>query len=226
MEFIKDMHEARMTRTSGTLKSLTYTDCRERLYLSVLILEALNQYAYFRRTASEYAKRTTGYDTFKAYRMSGTDLYNLAYFVNGDEDAMNKLKDPETGKYTLPNDGRYLKQWQLEAFYQNNPNGLLKVFKPDGLQLIIPEDKEWKREQCQYVNVYQEDQELLAKIPVDDFIDEILGDRNSEISKRINLGHVSDIHVYRQDLLEAMLKDIDNYPEFDFSAYVDDYEIT
>lgn len=98
MEFIKDMHEARMTRTSGTLKSLTYTDCRERLYLSVLILEALNQYAFFRRSASEYAKRTTGYDTFKAYRMSGTDLYNFAYFVNGDEDAINKLKDPGAAK--------------------------------------------------------------------------------------------------------------------------------
>ena len=98
MEFIKDMHEARMTRSTGTLKSLTYTDCCERLYLSVLILEALNQYAYFRRTASEYAKRTTGYETFKAYRMSGTDLYNLAYFVNGDEDAMNKLKDPSAAK--------------------------------------------------------------------------------------------------------------------------------
>ena len=82
MEFIKDMHESRMTRSTGTLKSLTYTDCRERLYLSVLILEALYQYAYFRRTASEYARRTTGYDTFKAYRMSGTDLYNFAYFVN------------------------------------------------------------------------------------------------------------------------------------------------
>jgi hypothetical protein len=98
MEFIKDMHESRMTRSAGTVKSLTYTDCCERLYLSVLILEALNQYAYFRRTASEYARRTTGYDTFKAYRMSGTDLYNFAYFVNGDEDALDKLKDPSAAK--------------------------------------------------------------------------------------------------------------------------------
>jgi hypothetical protein len=96
--FIKDMHEARMTRSTGTLKSLTYTDCCERLYLSVLILEALNQYAYFRRTAGEYARRTTGYDTFKAYRMSGTDLYNFAYFVNGTDEAMNKLKDPSAAK--------------------------------------------------------------------------------------------------------------------------------
>lgn len=96
--FIKDMHEARMTRSTGTLKNLTYTDCCERLYLSVLILEALNQYAYFRRTAGEYARRTTGYDTFKAYRMSGTDLYNFAYFVNGTDEAMNKLKDPSAAK--------------------------------------------------------------------------------------------------------------------------------
>ena len=96
--FIKDMHEARMTRQAGTVKSLTYTDCCERLYLSVLVLEALNQYAYFRRTAGEYARRTTGYDTFKAYRMSGTDLYNFAYFVNGNDEAMNKLKDPSAAK--------------------------------------------------------------------------------------------------------------------------------
>jgi len=96
--FIKDMHEARMTRQAGTVKSLTYTDCCERLYLSVLVLEALNQYAYFRRSAGEYARRTTGYDTFKAYRMSGTDLYNFAYFVNGDDNAMNKLKDPSAAK--------------------------------------------------------------------------------------------------------------------------------
>ena len=63
--------------SAGTVKSSIYTDCCERLFQCVN-LEALNQYAYFRRTASEYARRTTGYDTFKAYRMSGTDLYNFA----------------------------------------------------------------------------------------------------------------------------------------------------
>jgi len=96
--FLKDIHESRMTRQAGTVKSLTYTDCCERLYLSVLILEILNQYAYFRNTAREYAKRTTGYDTFKSYRMSGTDLYNFAYFVNGDDEAMLKLKDPTSAR--------------------------------------------------------------------------------------------------------------------------------
>ena len=103
MEFIKDMHESRMTRSTGTVKSLTYTDCCERLYLSVLILQALNQYAYFRNSAREYARRTTGYDTFKAYRMSGTDLYNLAYFVNGDDMILDKLKDPSAAKRAAKN---------------------------------------------------------------------------------------------------------------------------
>ena len=96
--FIKDIHEARLTRSKGNVKSLSYTDCCERLYLSVLVLEALSQYSFFRRTANEYARRTTGYDTFKAYRMNGTDLYNFAYFVNGDDDAMEKLKDPGAAK--------------------------------------------------------------------------------------------------------------------------------
>ena len=103
MEFIKDMHESRMTRSTGTVKSLTYTDCCERLYLSVLILQALNQYAYFRNSAREYARRTTGYDTFKAYRMSGTDLYNLAHFVNGEDMILDKLKDPSAAKRAAKN---------------------------------------------------------------------------------------------------------------------------
>jgi hypothetical protein len=30
--------------------------------------------------------------------MSGTDLYNFAYFVNGNDEAMNKLKDPSAAK--------------------------------------------------------------------------------------------------------------------------------
>ena len=98
MEFVKELHESRLTRGNGAIKSLTYTDCCERLFLTVLTLELMDKYPSFRGAAREYARRTTGYDTFAAYRMNGTDLYNFAYFVSGPDEAQAKLKDPEAAK--------------------------------------------------------------------------------------------------------------------------------
>jgi len=94
LDFLEEIHEARMTRNSTDNRKLTYTDCRERLYLSLLILELLRQYPAFRGTANGYAKKTVGNQNYKHFRIHGTDLYNLIYFVAGPNEAVNKLKDP------------------------------------------------------------------------------------------------------------------------------------
>jgi len=98
MEFIKDINEARMTRDSSNARVLTYTDCCERLYLSVLTLELLRQYPTFTNAVRVYCRRTSGYESYKYFRSNGTDLYNFIYYVNGDEKALNKLKDPGAAK--------------------------------------------------------------------------------------------------------------------------------
>jgi len=98
MEFVKELQEARLTRGNGNVKILTFTDCCERLMLSVLTLELLGKYPSFKPASKEYAKRTVQYDTFQAYRMNGTDLYNFAYFISGPDSAQEKLKDPEAAK--------------------------------------------------------------------------------------------------------------------------------
>ena len=41
LEFLEEIYEARMTRNSMDQRQLTYTDCCERLYLSLLVLEVL-----------------------------------------------------------------------------------------------------------------------------------------------------------------------------------------
>ena len=94
--FISEIYEARMTRNSSDTKILTYTDCTERLYLTVLILELLSKYKTYKHFARAYAKNTTTYSSYRNFRMNGTDLYNFIYFVTGDERAMNKLKDPKS----------------------------------------------------------------------------------------------------------------------------------
>ena len=94
--FISEIYEARMTRNSSDTKILTYTDCTERLYLTVLILELLSKYKTYKHFARAYAKNTTTYSSYRNFRMNGTDLYNFIYFVTGDARAMNKLKDPKS----------------------------------------------------------------------------------------------------------------------------------
>ena len=94
MEFIKELHEARLTRQGGALKTLTYTDCCERAYLTMLIMEVLRKFPNMAAYAHGYAKKTSGHDNYNHFRMSGTDLYNFIYFIVGDKDALDKLKDP------------------------------------------------------------------------------------------------------------------------------------
>lgn len=115
MEFIKDLHEARMIRDANNAKVLTFTDCIERMYLTLLCLEIMRHYPKHRGFVKSYADKTTGKSNYSIFRAFSTDLHNLIYFITGDEDAQDKLKDPGAAKaarksITLPvmNLNRYL----------------------------------------------------------------------------------------------------------------------
>jgi hypothetical protein len=73
----------------------------------MLTLELLRRYPQFAPVAHGYAKKTTDRDSYKHFRMYATDLYNFAYFVQGDTEALAKLKDPKSAtamrlRTTLP----------------------------------------------------------------------------------------------------------------------------
>ena len=65
----------------------------------------------------------------------------------------------------ISNDGRYVTQWRLSEFYENNPKGFLYAVHEDNgvceLRLLSPEDKEYKRPDTQYEGVYTFDPEIL-----------------------------------------------------------------
>ena len=116
MVFIKEIHEGRLTRGDGA-RSLTYTDCCERAYLTMLVLEVLRKFPGTTPIVQQYARNTSGYDSYKHFRLSGTDLYNFVYFIVGDEDAHKKLKDPgaarrmrERTQFPLMNFNRYVER--------------------------------------------------------------------------------------------------------------------
>ena len=96
--FLRDLHESRMTKDNGNAKKLTYTDCGERMYLTLLALETMRQYPDFQGCVKRYAKKTAGFEQYKMYRIMGTDLYNFTYFLVGSSTAQDKLKDPEAAK--------------------------------------------------------------------------------------------------------------------------------
>ena len=98
LNFLTELHEARMTRNTSDNSKLSYTDCCERLYLMTLVLELLRKFSEFNGTVAGYATKTTQNQNYRQFRMHGTDLYNLIYFVSGDDDAMMKLKDFESAK--------------------------------------------------------------------------------------------------------------------------------
>ena len=134
MDFIHSLYEARMTRDTRDQKVLTYTDCCERTYLSLLVIELLNKYARHRVSARTYAKRTVAYTNYNRFRMSGTDLYNFIYFVTGDQEAMNKLKDPKSAmalrkKTTMPlmAVNRYLSRISIGSMSRGNTQMFLNV---------------------------------------------------------------------------------------------------
>lgn len=95
MEFIKELHEARMTKGEGNVAKLTYTDCGERMYLLLLAMEVMRLYPAYKKVVQRYCQKTKMFDNYKYYLSSGTDLYNFIYFLVGDDSAQAKLKDPD-----------------------------------------------------------------------------------------------------------------------------------
>ena len=92
--FLQDIFESRMTKDDGNSQKLTYSDCCERLYLMLLVLETLRRYPSYAPKVKDYAKKTAGFELYKFYRIMGTDLYNFIYFIVGSDSAQEKLKDP------------------------------------------------------------------------------------------------------------------------------------
>ena len=93
MDFLQELEEARMTRNDQNMKVLTYADCCERLYLTLLVLDLMRNFPKATATVRDYSRKSIDIN-YQRFKISGTDLYNFIYFVTGDERAIGKLKDP------------------------------------------------------------------------------------------------------------------------------------
>ena len=83
MDFIKGLHESRMTKDDGNSRKLTYSDCMERLYLCLLVLETLRQFPEFRNFVKTYTTKTAGFPTLSTPNLLvGTDVRFTFTLIN------------------------------------------------------------------------------------------------------------------------------------------------
>jgi hypothetical protein len=82
-----------MTRDARNQRLLSYTDCKEKAYLTILCLQAMRFYRKHKTDAMKYAYKTVMFREYNRFRIDSTDLFNLYYFIMGDESALKKLKD-------------------------------------------------------------------------------------------------------------------------------------
>lgn len=150
MNFIREIQESRLTRDQNNLKSLTYTDAAERLYISIFVLQVLHMYEKYSKHSKSYASKTILPNDFNRFRIDGTDLYNFTYFVTGPEEAQDRLKNPGAAKdmkeksyFPLLMFRDYLKALSTGKDYDNLSNMLIKI--EDGLSIKNAEYKELRR---------------------------------------------------------------------------------
>jgi hypothetical protein len=97
MQFIKELHEARLIRTRNDLK-YSYKEVCEHLYLIILALDFLSKLKRGQDMAKKYARSTASYINYTEFRTSATDLYNLIYFVDEKPDTVRQLFQSDEAK--------------------------------------------------------------------------------------------------------------------------------
>lgn len=97
MQFIRELTEARLIKTRGDLR-FTYNEVCEHLYLIILALDFLSRLKQGKPLAKKYASATAGYINYTEFKVNGTDLYNLIYFVTEKPELVEKIFNSSEAK--------------------------------------------------------------------------------------------------------------------------------
>lgn len=141
MQFMKELQEARLIRSTSDLRRMSYSELCENLYLVVLTLDFLSRFKSTRSLAGQYARQTAAYTNYKEFRISANDLYNMIHFIDANPDEVEKIfgKDAEALRKQLHLPIMALNGWliSLEGTSSRDASFLirleqqLKVYNPD-----------------------------------------------------------------------------------------------
>lgn len=196
MEFVKELHEARLIRTKGDLR-LSFSEVCDNLYLIILILELLSRIKQGQDLAERYARLTASYINYNEFRTAATDLYNLIYFVEETPEQVEKIFQSEDArrlreKTTIPR--MELNRWLLKISEQGSRDMYFLMRVERALNITTMDLREIRR-MLQYKNPTSTDLEILAtrilnsvrfKMPLLDLkpeLEQILGSRKYTYTK-------------------------------------------
>ena len=91
-KFVHELNESRLYRATNGFRAYNQDDITELLFVFVLINTMFVLDSSTVKFGKSYAKRSTSYGKFQYNRLTSTDLYQMAYFVN------KKLGDLKAGK--------------------------------------------------------------------------------------------------------------------------------
>lgn len=166
LSFIREIHESRFTRNSQNVARLSFTDCCERIYLTILVLEMMRHSKSSKVWIAKYANQTRGFEDFKVFRLNGTDLYNFMYLILS-KDGYKKLKDPDSAQKML--DGisiprRELNQYLVDLAKSQGPSRITSLLLKleTGLNITNPDYKNIRRTLNDWPSLKLRDKQIAA----------------------------------------------------------------
>jgi|TARA_B110000459_G_C16610173_1_gene495696 hypothetical protein len=110
LQLLPELKESRLFRATNGFKAYNQDDITELLFVMVLINTMFVQDSTTVRFGKDYAKKSASYGKFIANRITSTDIYQMAYFVNKKFDDMPKGAKKKTIKFDERRLHMYLQQ--------------------------------------------------------------------------------------------------------------------
>jgi len=118
LQLLPELKESRLYRATNGFKAYNQDDITELLFVMVLINTMFVQDKSTYKFGKAYAKKSASYGKFMANRVTSTDIYQMAYFVNKRFDDMPKGAKKKTIKF----DERRLHMYLQHISKGNKPN--------------------------------------------------------------------------------------------------------
>ena len=91
----------------------------------------MRHYPKYNTFVKRYATNTTNKNNYNIFRMFSTDIHNFIYYINGDDEALDKLKDPDSAK-VLRDKTRLstmaLNRYLTQLAFDSQPTGVSELF--------------------------------------------------------------------------------------------------
>lgn len=147
LSFVKDLNESSQYRTRFSLANVTPRTIADHAFIDMIVLWILyNEYDYA-PIAMEYARKTTLFGNFDAYRQSSTDLYMTLHILVSKN--VSLVKHDESAKVFM--DRLHLNTNQIMVYFKKiTNNDLTSLYARQFLQKI---ERDLKIEDSNYRSV-------------------------------------------------------------------------